>query len=59
MTLKSGLFYGAGTLALVAAAIHIFDDGLGGDDYFRVGFLVLMAVLMFWLGSRDGPKQID
>ena len=52
MKMTPKLYYVAAVLALAAAAINVYVDRLGRQNYFYIGFLVFMSVIMLWLGSR-------
>lgn len=58
MTTRAKLYYLAAGLAVTAAAVTAFKDGFAADEYFYVGFLVAVAVLLYWLGSRE-PKKAN
>jgi surface polysaccharide O-acyltransferase-like enzyme len=52
MKITPKLYYVAAILALAAAAVNVYVDRVGQQNYFYIGFLILMSVIMFWLGSR-------
>lgn len=56
MTTRAKLYYLAAGLALTAAAITAIKDGFAANGYFYVGFLVAVAVVLYWLGSRERMK---
>lgn len=58
MTTRAKLYYLAAGLALTAAAVTAFKDGFAADEYFYVGFLVAVTVLLYWMGSKV-PKKAD
>ncbi len=59
MKITRKLYYLAAVLALAAAAINIYVDGLGPDHFIYVGFLILMSVIMLWLGSRQTTNPLE
>lgn len=59
MKVTPKLYYVAAVLALAAAAINLYVDGFGPQNYFYICFLGLMATLMFWLGSRRNTTPTE
>jgi len=59
MTTGTKIYYLAATLTLTTAAITIVRKGFTADEYVYVSVLLFVVVLLYWLGSRQKPTQVD
>ena len=57
MTGSGKIYYLAAALAALAAIITAVKGGLTSDETFHFGFLLLMAAILAWLGTRQKKPE--